>query len=145
MSQRRLAPLLAMLAVVLASRAAAAYPHYQQSSGSSRCGQCHVSRAGGGLLTLWGQEEGGELDAKRLVLRLEAADDRLTAPPWCTQFTARVGHERCAGGLVGEPMDKPRLFLGSSGKQEKLLQALTRGLSDIARVELPADAAGGRR
>ncbi|MCJ8156392.1 TIR domain-containing protein [Sphingomonas sp. LaA6.9] len=32
-------------------------------------------------------------------------------------------------------MDKPRLFLGSSGKQEKLLQALTRGLSDIAQVE----------
>jgi predicted nucleotide-binding protein len=34
-----------------------------------------------------------------------------------------------------EPMDKPRIFLGSSGKQEKLLQALTRGLSDIAHVE----------
>lgn len=32
-------------------------------------------------------------------------------------------------------MGKPRLFLGSSGKQEKLLQALTRGLSDIAQVE----------
>lgn len=32
-------------------------------------------------------------------------------------------------------MDKPRMFLGSSGKQEKLLQALTRGLSDIAHVE----------
>jgi hypothetical protein len=32
-------------------------------------------------------------------------------------------------------MDKPRIFLGSSGKQDKLLQALTRGLSDIARVE----------
>ncbi len=32
-------------------------------------------------------------------------------------------------------MDKPRLFLGSSGKQEKLLQALTRGLADVARVE----------
>ena len=32
-------------------------------------------------------------------------------------------------------MDKPRIFLGSSGKQEKLLQALTRGLSDIAHVE----------
>src|SRR5262249_53589055 len=32
-------------------------------------------------------------------------------------------------------MDKPRIFLGSSGKQEKLLQALTRSLSDIARVE----------
>jgi hypothetical protein len=32
-------------------------------------------------------------------------------------------------------MDKPRIFLGSSAKQEKLLQALTRGLSDITRVE----------
>jgi len=32
-------------------------------------------------------------------------------------------------------MDKPRIFLGSSAQQEKLLQALTRGLSDVARVE----------
>jgi hypothetical protein len=32
-------------------------------------------------------------------------------------------------------MDKPRVFLGSSGKQAKLLQALTRGLDDIAHVE----------
>src|SRR4029079_13897412 len=32
-------------------------------------------------------------------------------------------------------MDKPRIFLGSSGKQEKLLQALTRGLQNIAQEE----------
>jgi predicted nucleotide-binding protein len=32
-------------------------------------------------------------------------------------------------------MEKPCIFLGSSGKQEKLLQALTRGLQDIAHVE----------
>jgi Predicted nucleotide-binding protein containing TIR-like domain len=32
-------------------------------------------------------------------------------------------------------MDKPRIFLGSSGKQVKLLQALTRGLQDVAHVE----------
>ena len=32
-------------------------------------------------------------------------------------------------------MDKPRIFLGSSGKQQKLLQALTRGLEEVARVE----------
>ena len=32
-------------------------------------------------------------------------------------------------------MDKPRIFLGSSGKQEKLLRGLTRGLEDIAHVE----------
>jgi hypothetical protein len=31
-------------------------------------------------------------------------------------------------------MDKPRIFLGSSGKQAKLLQALTRGLEDVAQV-----------
>ena len=30
---------------------------------------------------------------------------------------------------------KPRIFLGSSGKQEKLLRALTRGLEDVAQVE----------
>ena len=32
-------------------------------------------------------------------------------------------------------MDKPRIFLGSSGKQQKLVQALTRGLGDVAHVE----------
>ena len=32
-------------------------------------------------------------------------------------------------------MDKPRIFLGSSGKQAKLLQALTRGLEEIAHVD----------
>ena len=32
-------------------------------------------------------------------------------------------------------MAKPRIFLGSSGKQEKLVQALTHGLGDIATVE----------
>jgi len=32
-------------------------------------------------------------------------------------------------------MDKPRIFLGSSGKQEQLLEALERGLQDVAHVE----------
>ena len=32
-------------------------------------------------------------------------------------------------------MNKPRIFLGSSGKQAKLVQALTRGLADVADVE----------
>jgi hypothetical protein len=32
-------------------------------------------------------------------------------------------------------MNKPRVFLGSSGKQAKLLQAITRGLEDVADVE----------
>ena len=32
-------------------------------------------------------------------------------------------------------MGKPRIFLGSSAQQQKLLQALTRGLEDVAQVE----------
>ncbi|HSS45201.1 MAG TPA: TIR domain-containing protein [Thermoanaerobaculia bacterium] len=32
-------------------------------------------------------------------------------------------------------MEKPRIFLGSSGKQAKLVQTLTRGLEDIAHVD----------
>lgn len=32
-------------------------------------------------------------------------------------------------------MDKPRIFLGSSKQQEKLLQAITRGIEDIAHVD----------
>jgi len=32
-------------------------------------------------------------------------------------------------------MDKPRIFLGSSGTQGKLVQALTRGLEDVAHVD----------
>lgn len=31
-------------------------------------------------------------------------------------------------------MNKPRIFLGSSGKQEKLLESLARGLEDVAQV-----------
>jgi hypothetical protein len=34
-----------------------------------------------------------------------------------------------------EWMEKPRIFLGSSGKQAKLLQALTHGLEDVAHVD----------
>jgi hypothetical protein len=37
--------------------------------------------------------------------------------------------------VAGADSDKPRVFLGSSGKQAKLLQALTRGLEDVAHVE----------
>jgi hypothetical protein len=41
-------------------------------------------------------------------------------------------------------MGKPRIFLGSSGKQAKLLQALTRGLEDIASSGCAAADGSGR-
>jgi len=37
--------------------------------------------------------------------------------------------------MLGKLMEKPRIFLGSSKQQEKLLQAITRGLEDVARVD----------
>jgi hypothetical protein len=36
---------------------------------------------------------------------------------------------------LGSRESKPRIFLGSSGKQELLLEALTRGLEDVVQVE----------
>src|SRR5262245_51709794 len=36
---------------------------------------------------------------------------------------------------MGTRMNKPRIFLGSSGEQAELLQALTAGLEDVADVE----------
>ncbi len=38
-------------------------------------------------------------------------------------------------GRLEDSTAKPRIFLGSSGKQEKLLKALTRGLETVAHVE----------
>lgn len=55
---------LAAIAVLVAPAAAAAYPHFQLASGSSRCSQCHVAPAGGGLLTPWGQDEHGDTIAR---------------------------------------------------------------------------------
>src|SRR3954464_13868552 len=40
-----------------------------------------------------------------------------------------------AGDFSETSMNKPRVFLGSSGKQTKLVQAITRGLGDVADVE----------
>ncbi len=51
-----------ILAVVLlaGTREAAAYPQFQFSSGTNRCGQCHYSPSGGGLLTSWGRDESAD-------------------------------------------------------------------------------------
>jgi hypothetical protein len=55
------ARVLAVIALVLGAAASAeAYPYYQFSSGSVRCAQCHVSPAGGGILTAWGREESSD-------------------------------------------------------------------------------------
>ncbi len=56
--------LLALLALVVVAGEARAYPHFQLSSGSATCSQCHVGPAGGGLLTPWGQDEHGDTVAR---------------------------------------------------------------------------------
>lgn len=52
--------LLVALLVLGGARAAAAYPHFQRTTGSVRCSQCHLAPAGGGLLTAWGAEESAD-------------------------------------------------------------------------------------
>src|SRR5215471_13373736 len=41
-------------------REAAAYPQFQFSSGTTRCGQCHYSPSGGSLISAWGRDESAE-------------------------------------------------------------------------------------
>jgi len=42
------------------AREAAAYPQFQFSSGTTRCGQCHYSPSGGGLISAWGRDESAD-------------------------------------------------------------------------------------
>lgn len=53
-----------LVVIALAAGTAHAYPQFQLSSGSAQCSQCHVSPAGGGLLTAWGQSEAGDTIAR---------------------------------------------------------------------------------
>lgn len=60
---RRLSGLAAFAALgllLLASRDAAAYPQFQFSSGTTRCGQCHFAPGGTGLINEWGRGEAGD-------------------------------------------------------------------------------------
>jgi hypothetical protein len=51
----------ALLAVLsFASRDAAAFPQFQFSSGTTRCGQCHFAPGGTGLISEWGRGEAGD-------------------------------------------------------------------------------------
>jgi hypothetical protein len=48
------------LALLAAPRSGQAYPQFQFSSGTTRCGQCHYSPSGGTLLSSWGRDESGD-------------------------------------------------------------------------------------
>src|SRR6185436_16793370 len=52
--------LIAAVVLLAGARRAEAYPQFQFSSGTNRCGQCHYSPGGGGLLTSWGRDESGD-------------------------------------------------------------------------------------
>src|SRR5207249_3247255 len=70
------------------------------------------------------------------VLRKRRRSGGVTAKFYCYPVSyVAEGNDSPTDLLSGGRMDKPRIFLGSSGKQEKLLQALTRGLEDVAHVE----------
>jgi hypothetical protein len=48
------------LALLAFAGQAQAYPQFQFSSGTTRCGQCHYSPSGGTLLSSWGRDESGD-------------------------------------------------------------------------------------
>lgn len=50
-----------LVILIASAKVTAAYPHFQLTSGSSQCGQCHISPAGGGLLSAWGRDAAGDL------------------------------------------------------------------------------------
>jgi hypothetical protein len=60
MTRRALVHALAVVATLGMASKAAAYPHFQLSTGSERCSSCHYSPAGGGLLNGYGRYESGE-------------------------------------------------------------------------------------
>ena len=49
-----------LVLVLAASRDATAYPQFQFSSGTTRCGQCHYSPSGGTLISAWGRDESAD-------------------------------------------------------------------------------------
>jgi hypothetical protein len=55
-----LVPSAAVIVLLAASGKAAAYPQFQFSSGTTRCGQCHYSPSGGGLISAWGRDESAD-------------------------------------------------------------------------------------
>lgn len=57
---RWLFPVVAGLALFASARDAAAYPQFQFSSGTTRCGQCHFSPSGGTLISSWGRDESAD-------------------------------------------------------------------------------------
>lgn len=62
LGQRRLVQIMAfvatlVIAILARSRDAHAYPQFQLALGTDRCVTCHVSPAGGGLLTAYGRDE----------------------------------------------------------------------------------------
>ncbi len=60
-----LAGLLVALACWLTSSSAAAYPQFQLTTGADRCQACHVSPAGGGLISAYGRDEAGSTISPR--------------------------------------------------------------------------------
>jgi len=69
-------------------------------------------------------------------LKTPALPQRATYPQLTTSVSC-AARDSSSRGLShhGRGMNKPRIFLGSSGKQVKLLQAIERGLEDLADVE----------
>lgn len=134
------APALAVLvAAGLASLAsdAHAYPQFQLSTGADRCGACHLSPAGGGLLNDYGRFEAGETISR-------GGDGRFAHGAWTPPTWLQLGADvRLAGGVKARSNETETLafpmqsdiYLRAGG--ERLALMMTVGLRGGARDPQP--------
>ncbi|MBK7077752.1 MAG: hypothetical protein IPH44_36190 [Myxococcales bacterium] len=88
---------LIVLALALAAGTARAYPQLQFTTGATRCGECHVTPDGGGLLTDYGRDEAGDTLSGR-------GDGRLLHGAWTPPDWLQLGGD-LRGALGGKQLD----------------------------------------
>ncbi len=89
-------------AVVAGAGSAEAYPQFQLSTGADRCGACHVSPAGGGLLNDYGRDEAGSLS--------RGGDGRFLHGAWTPPDWLQLGADlRFAGAVKARDQERELL------------------------------------
>lgn len=134
------AGLVTVLVVLLgATGRAAAYPQFQLSTGNDRCTACHLSPAGGGLLSEYGRDEAGSTISN-------GGDGRLLGGRWSPPSWLALGADLRVAGLA-KRISVDRDFPGYLDDQGAPVSEPATTITDTALFPMQADVyaqAGGR-